>query len=61
MPKIKVTLDIGFPTAMHEDIIEIDETEWSECETEGQREALAGEYWQDWANNHIDGHWEIVE
>lgn len=61
MPKIRVTLGIGYPTARHEDELEIDETEWEKCETEEQRNDLMNEYWQDWANNYIDGGYELVE
>ena len=61
MPKVKVSLGIGFANASHEDVIEIDDTEWAECETEEERGNLLGEYWQDWANNYIDGGTEVVE
>ena len=59
--KIKVTLSIGYPTAKHEDILDIDDTEWSECETEEERDDLLNEYWQDWSNNYIDGGWERLD
>ena len=57
----KVTLSIGFPTAKHEDEIEIDDTELAECETVQQKEDLLHEYWQDWSNNYIDGGIELIE
>ncbi|WP_067986164.1 DUF7167 family protein [Neptuniibacter pectenicola] len=61
MPQIKVSLNIGLVNATQEDIIDIDETEWSECETDEQREDLISDYWRDWSNNHIDGSAELVE
>jgi hypothetical protein len=61
MPKLKVSLGIGYPTATREDVIEIDETEWSECETDDQREDLINDYWKDWSDNYIDGCAEIIE
>jgi hypothetical protein len=61
MPQMKVTLGIGFANAKQEEIIYIDDDEWSECETNEQRENLMNEYWQDWANNYIDGGTEIIE
>ena len=61
MPKIRVTLGIGFAGANHEDVLEIDDTEWAECETVMQKEELADEYWQQWANDYIDGGWQLVE
>ena len=60
MPKMRVTLSIGFPTAKHEDVIDIDEHEWLDCECEESRDQLMQCYWQDWANNYIDGSTEII-
>ena len=61
MPQIKVTLSIGYPTATHKDVIDIDDTEWEECETDEQREDLLDLYWKEWAWNYIDGTVELVE
>ena len=61
MPQIKVSLSIGLANATQKDIIDIDETEWSECETDEQREDLINEYWRDWSVNYIDGDAELVE
>ena len=55
MPKFNVSLSIGYANASHEDVIEIDEDEWAECETEEEREDLKNDYWRDWSNNYIDG------
>ena len=54
MPKLKVTLGIGFAGARHEDEIEIDEDEWNDCETEEEREKLIDEYATEWAWDYID-------
>ena len=56
----KVTLSIGFVGAKHEDEIEIDDTEYAECETDKQRDDLLHEYWRDWSNNYIDGGIEVI-
>jgi hypothetical protein len=61
MPQIKVTLGIGYPTATHEDVLDIDLDEWEECETDEQREDLVNSYWRDWSNNYIDGGAELIE
>ena len=53
--KAEVTLSIGYPTASHKDVIEIDDDEYNECNTDDERDDLLGEYWQDWANNYIEG------
>jgi len=59
--KARVTLSIGYPTASHEDILDIDDVEYAECETDEQRQNLLNEYWQDWSNNYIDGSVNVVE
>jgi hypothetical protein len=51
MMEIKVRLSIGYPTASHEDIIEVpddftDEQIWDEVD--------------DWANNYIDKGWKRI-
>lgn len=61
MAQLKVHLGIGYPTATHSDVIDVDDDELAECETEQDREELLQSYWQDWANNNIDGYWEITE
>ena len=61
MPKIKVTLSIGYPGATHEDEFDIDDEDWEACETEEQKEELMWEYWKEWANNYIDGGPEVIE
>jgi hypothetical protein len=61
MPKLRVTLGIGFHGAKHESILTISEEEWEACVTDYYREELIQEYWQEWANNYIDGVTEIIE
>ena len=62
MPKIKVTLCIGFAGATHEDILDIDETEWEECGGfEQQQEELINEYWKEWAADYIDGSGRLID
>ena len=55
MAKFKVSLSIGFENATQLDTLEVSDDELAECETEEDREKLLNEYWQDWANNYIDG------
>lgn len=54
MPELNVKLSIGFPTATHEDTIEIDDDEWNGCETDKERQALIDEYANEWAWNYIE-------
>lgn len=54
MPKLKVTLGIGFAGARQEDVIEIDDDEWNDCETEEEKEKLIDEYATEWAWDYID-------
>jgi hypothetical protein len=54
MPKLKVTLGIGYAGVRHEDIIEIDENAWDACETEEEREEVIDQHVSDWVNNYID-------
>ncbi len=61
MPKARVTLGIGISNAYQEDIIDIDDTEWEECETDEEREDLLNVYWTHWSNEYIDGGIEVVE
>ena len=58
--KIKVTLSIGYAGARHVDIIDVDDVEYNECETEEQRHDLLYDYWNDWSGNYIDGGWEVI-
>lgn len=61
MPKLKVSLSIGYPTAKHEDVINVDDEEYNACETDNDREELLESYWRDWSNNYIEGYFEIVD
>ncbi len=61
MPKMKVTLGIGFSNCNREEVIDIDDDEWNDCETKEQKDKLMHGYWQDWASNYIDGGAEIID
>ena len=61
MPKIKVTLSIGYPAASREDVLEVDDDEWNDCETNEQREELMNQYWTTWSNDYIDGGSELID
>ena len=59
--KFRFTLSIGFVGARREEIVDIDDDELAECETDQDRENLIDEYWNDWSRGHIDGGAEPVE
>ena len=61
MPKIKVTLSIGIANARQEDVLEINDDEWNDCDTEEERQDLMDEYWKYWSNDYIDRGVELVE
>ena len=61
MPKLKVVLGIGIANSDQEDVIEIDQDEWDDCETDEQRSDLMESYWADWSNNYIDGYFELID
>lgn len=60
MAKLRVSLSIGFVGAKHEDVIDVDDEELEECSSEDERNELLNSYWQDWANNYIEGVCELV-
>ena len=60
MPKLRVSLGIGYPGAKHVDEIEIDDDEWDEL-TEEEREEFIDQLAVDWAWNYIDIGVEVVE
>jgi hypothetical protein len=60
MPKIRVSLSIGFPGAKHVEEIEIDEEEWNLYETE-DKEYIMEEYAKDWAWDYIEIGAELIE
>ena len=61
MPNLKVSLNIGFINATQEDILDIDDQEWAECETEEDREKLIDSYATEWAWNYIEIGAHIVD
>lgn len=54
MPKLKVSLSIGYPGANRSEVFGIPDDEWNECESEEEREKLIDSYALDWAWNYID-------
>lgn len=61
MAQLKVYLGIGYPTATHEDVIEVDDQELAECGTDEERVDLLHQYWQDWSNNYIEGSFDLLD
>ena len=61
MPKIKVTLSIGIANAIQTGFVDIPDEDWNDHETEEEKQKLMDSYWQDWANNYIDGGPSLVE
>ncbi|MEF2965056.1 hypothetical protein V3851_04365 [Paenibacillus sp. M1] len=59
MAKFKFTLGIGFVSG-HETTIEIPDEELEGLSKE-ERDKVIEEYWNEWANDKIDGGWEEVE
>jgi hypothetical protein len=61
MPKLKVSLGIGFNGAVHRDVFEIDQEDWDDCKTEQDRETLINNIAMEWAWNYIDIGTTVVE
>ena len=61
MPKIKVSLSIGYPTATHEDVIEVDKYKWEEWKSEYERRCLIEEALREWTENFINGGYELIK
>lgn len=55
--KIQAKLSIGYPGAMQEDEIEIDDEEL-EGLTQEEREKVIEGFVEEWANQHIEYWWE---
>lgn len=53
MPRIKLYLSIGYPTAKHEDEHFIEDAVWDAMTPAEQEEELS-QLAQDWGNNYID-------
>lgn len=61
MPKLKVELSIGFPTAYHKDEIDIDQEDLDACEGDESLIAkMCDEIAMDWANNYIEVGYKLV-
>ena len=54
MPKIKVSLGIGFSNCNRDEVIDIDCNDWESCATDVQREDLMFEYAREWADEYIE-------
>jgi len=61
MAMMKVSLDIGFPSAIKEDIIEVDNDDLNACETDDEKDELLLEHWTEWAWNYINSGYELIE
>ena len=58
--RVKMQLSIGFPTAKHEDVIDVDDAEL-EGLSEEQKENYLFEYANEWAQNYIELGVQVVE
>lgn len=61
MPRVKVHLSIGYPTAVQEDIIEVDDEAYESCKTDEERDELLQTAWDEWSSNYISGYYEIIK
>jgi hypothetical protein len=61
MAQLKVSLSIGMSRDRRHAVIEVDNDELAECETEEAREELLYSYWKAWADNYINVEFELVE
>ena len=59
--KYNFRLSIGYSTASHSDVIDVDDEQLAECRGEADQDALIYGYWTDWASNYIESEWEPVE
>ena len=61
MAQLRVTLGIGVHNANQEDIIEVDDHEIEQCETDAERDDLFEDYWKSWMENYLDGGYELIK
>jgi hypothetical protein len=61
MVQARLTLSIGFVGCRHDEVIDIPDEEYNECETEMDRQDLLDMYWKDWSSNYIDGVAEFID
>lgn len=59
MPKVKLTLSIGFHGGVRKGIVEIDDVLWDSA-TEEEREKILDETARDWADSYIELNTEVV-
>lgn len=58
--KVQVFLSMGLSGCKKEDIIEIDDDELADCETQKEKDELIEQYTKDWFWNEIDFGYEEV-
>ena len=56
--RVKFTLSIGFIGADQEKVVDLPELDEMDND---DKEAYLEEYWEDWAWEHIDGGFEVVD
>jgi hypothetical protein len=61
MVQARLTLSIGFVGGKHEEVIDIPDEEYNDCETDMDRQRLLDMYWNDWSSNYIDGVAEFID
>ena len=61
MADMKVTLNIGCASGTQEDVIYIDDDELSKCNSEDEKTRLMHKEWLEWANDYIDGSYELIK
>ena len=59
--QIKVFLSMGLSNCRKKDVIEIDDDEFNECETQEEKDKLIEEYTKEWFWNEVDFGHEIIE
>lgn len=60
MALMKVELCIGYPTAKHSDVIDVDDEELEECLSDEEIQKVCYEYWKEWANNYIEADFKLI-
>lgn len=61
MPKLKVSLSIGFSGATQRDILDVPQEELDACANQEEVDLLLEDYWKEWSSNYIDGGIELLE
>lgn len=61
MAQLEVRLSIGYTGASHEDVIEIDDSEFAKCNSEEEKNAYLEEEWKEWANGYIEASFRLIQ